>query len=289
MRAFAALHPLTLVVYFMAVLLPMALCMHPVLLALSLLGAVALYRTRRRFSLRSCLTAIGLFLFFTALNPLFSHRGATVLLVVNDQPVTLEATAWGAAAAGMLLSALYWMRTFSMVMTADQWMALLGGAFPRLSLLLSLSLRLVSLLRQRLVQVRAAQRCVGLYKEESALGRIRGECRVFSVLTVWALENGVITADSMSARGYDIGRRTAYTDTRLTRGDAVYLALTLAFALPVAAALAAGGLRFAYYPHVAADIAGQAVALSAYACLALLPSVWEGVEKLRWRCLRSSI
>ena len=38
MRAFAALHPLTLVVYFMAVLLPMALCMHPVLLALSLLG-----------------------------------------------------------------------------------------------------------------------------------------------------------------------------------------------------------------------------------------------------------
>ena len=75
-------------------------CMNPVILALSLCGAVCFSLLRGRVGEGRWHLFVALLFVATALvNPLVSHRGATVLLVVNHTPLTLESLLLGISAA----------------------------------------------------------------------------------------------------------------------------------------------------------------------------------------------
>ena len=132
---------------------------------------------------------------------------------------------------------------------------------------------------------------MGLYREENAIDTLRGKLRVFSVLITWALENGIITADSMEARGYGTARRTQLRRFVLTRGDALFLAVSLGLAAVTAAALGTGALHAEFYPYFEISPPGMrgVLGLAAYALLVLLPVLAEGEVRLRWRSLQSKI
>ena len=170
---------------------------------------------------------IALFLVMTLINPLVSHNGATVLFVMNHNPVTLEALIYGAVSATMILSILYWFRSFSHIMTSDKLLYLFGRLSPKLSLVISMSLRYVPLFGQQLRKVSQSQKALGLYKEDNIVDRIRGGIRIFSVMVSWALENGIITADSMTARGYGLGKRSSFSIFTWISHDILLLALSL--------------------------------------------------------------
>ena len=88
-------------------------------------------------------------------NPLFNHEGATILgYWPSGNPLTLESVLYGGGTALMLLAALGWFSCLNRVMTADKWMCLVGRALPTLSLLLSMTLRLVPRFRARLEEIR---------------------------------------------------------------------------------------------------------------------------------------
>ena len=96
MRSFENANPLALAVYFFAVSGISMFCMNPLLLFLSLTGAVLYYFVRSgRKRMKSHLWSLGLFLVLVVLNPLVSHNGVTVLFVLNHNPVTLEAAVYG--------------------------------------------------------------------------------------------------------------------------------------------------------------------------------------------------
>ena len=177
------------------------------------------------------------------------------------------------------------------MMTSDKLMHLLGRASPKLALLCAMALRCGPLFSRQTAAIRRAQQGVGLYKEENLPDRIRGNSRVFSILVTWALENGIITADSMAARGYGVGRRTAFARYRFGRRDGMFLLLTAALLLPPVLGLCLGALDVSYYPALRMPAASLLGALSygAYAALALLPILWEGGESLKWRWLKSRI
>ncbi len=290
MRTLAAHHPVAAAAYFLAVAGIAMFCMDPVVLGFSLVGALLCQGMLGGFrERRGHLFTLVLFLGMALINPIFSHNGRTVLFVMNHNPVALEALLYGIAAAAMVVAVLYWFRCFSAVMTSDRLLCLFGALSPKLSLLLSMTLRYVPLFGQQVRRVRQSQTALGLYKEENIIDRFRGGVRVFSVMVTWTLENGIITADSMTARGYGIGRRTQFSAFRWTRGDTTLLALTALLA--ALAALAARARGFAYYPGIAAApldafiLAGY----GAYALLAFLPAILHGKEALKWRCLRSKI
>ena len=102
--SFSALHPALTFCYFAAVLLLTMLVLHPVFLALSLLGALGYCAVLRGW--RSLGRTIGWLVPFlvlmAALNALFNHAGVTMLFYLpNGNPVTREALCYGAAAAAM--------------------------------------------------------------------------------------------------------------------------------------------------------------------------------------------
>ncbi len=290
MRTFEEHNPLAVAAYFLCAGGVAMFCLDPVVIGITLAGAVALFLRRNGLrGGRTHLFAAALFLVMALVNPLVSHAGVTVLFVLNHNPVTLEATLYGVAAAGMVSAVLYLFRSFSQIMTSDRLLYLTGALSPRLSLILSMALRYVPLFTQQLHRTRQAQQAMGLYREDDFIARGRGRLQVFSAMMTWALENGVTTADSMAARGYGTGKRTHFARFRFTWRDAL---LTAASLLLAAATLAAASARgFAFYPALAAAPVTPGILAGYIACgmLNLLPLMIDGKEALRWHCLKSGI
>jgi energy-coupling factor transport system permease protein len=282
MRSFAAYNPFVLTVYFFAVSGYAMFSMHPAVTCISLLGAVLLRLTRGGVSLRGSMLLLGFFLLTALINPLVSHHGATVLFVLNDNPVTLESLIYGIFASASMLSILCWFGSFSRMMTRDKLLYVCGRLSPKLALVLSMAMRYVALLGQQARKTAQAQKALGLYKEDSLYDKLRGGIRIFSVLLTWALENGITTADSMTARGYGIGKRTHFAIFRFTRADGALLAaIVLCTALTLSGADA---LSHSFYPYftVSASAPLAVCSLISYAILAILPLCIDGKEAIRW-------
>ena len=290
MRSLEDYHPRAVGLYFLTVTGIAVFSMNPVIVAESLFGSLLLYLVRHGLrDGKTHLATFGLFLVLTLVNPVVSHNGVTPLFVVNNNPVTLEALLFGAFTAAMITGTIYWFRSFSEIMTSDKLLCLFGALSPKLALVFSMALRYVPHFRRQSERVNASQRAMGLYKEDNILDAAKGGGRVFSILLTWALENGIITADSMAARGYGLGRRTSYTIFRRRPRDLVFLALSVI----LSALTIAGSFRLShsYYPVFRVDVpdAWGSAGLFAYGLLTLLPSILEIKEAIRWRWYLSKI
>lgn len=290
--AFAGLHPAVGFVWFAGVILFAMLFWHPLFLAVSLVCAVwiaVLLRGRR--ALGFCLkAALPLAVAAAVINPLFVHRGATVLFYLGGSAVTLEAACYGAAAGVMLAAVLVWFYCYNEVMTSDKFLYLFGRLIPATALLLSMTLRLVPRMSRQVSQIERAHRAVGLSARSGGVrDRARHGMRVLSILITWAMENAVETADAMKARGYGLPGRTSFSPYRFTARDAVFLALTVAEELFLLTAFAWGATGASYYPLLRLSAGGASfyTALCVWAALCLLPPALQYREEIRWRCLKS--
>lgn len=291
-RRFCELDPVVIAIYYVCVIGIAMFCMHPVFTALSLAGGITLFITlNTKKSLGMHLSFALLFLVLALINPIWYHNGVTVLFVVNDSPITLEALLYGVCASAMMISVLYRFRTFTMIMTADKLMHVFGRFSPKISLILSMALRYVPLMRSQNAKIRSAQRALGIYRDDNIADTLKGEARIFSILATWSLENGIITADSMEARGYGSKRRTSFTVWRFTFSDAVFLAVCIIPAAVVITAAALGETDFSFYPALS-RISDTPLALAAYisyGVLSFLPAVLEWKEESRRKFLISRL
>lgn len=286
MRRLERLNPIAVAIYFLLVSGRIMFSMDPVLLCCSLIGALMLHIVLCGFGQRKQhLYSLALFTVMTIINPIFNHNGATVLFVMNNNPVTLEALLYGIAAAGMIIAVLYWFRSFSQIMTSDKLLYVFGGISPKLALLLSMTLRYVPLFSQQAKKISQSQKALGLYKEDNVIDSFRGGLRIFSVMVTWTLENGIITADSMCARGYGTGRRSRYSLFKWRKEDVLFVLLSVLLC-GVSFAFDSG---FVFYPVIQTlDFSGgMAAGYLAYGILSLLPVIMEGKEALKWRILTS--
>jgi len=265
---------------------------NPLMLGIALFGGVLYFFVRNPDTRPlSQLPWLLIALLSAVINPLFSHNGATVLFVLNHNPITLEAFLYGLVLGMAILTVIYWFKSFQQLMTSDKLLYVFGSALPKLTLMLSITLRYIPLLKKQIRSIRDSQKALGLFKEENLIDRLRGEMRIFSVLVTWALENGIITADSMSARGYGVGRRTRFALFHFRSSDIVMCAGCLFLGGVVICGMAAGATDFAFYPRIRSQDAGtlSTLAYIAYAILSFLPSILELEENLRWKSLKSRI
>ena len=292
MRSFSEYNPIVIAVWFFSVTGVAMFCNYPLLMLISLCGAVLFFLVRNGFTHgKEHLFFWILFLILALANPLVSHNGKTVLFVMNHNPVTLEALLYGVNSAAMIIGVLYWFRSFTQIMTSEKLLYITGALSPKLSLILSMALRFVPLFSRQSAKINSAQTAMGLYKDDNIIDDIKGRSRVFSILITWALENGIITADSMEARGFGICRRTNLRRFRFCAHDIVLLIITLMLLALTSTAVATDSLSFVFYPAISAqkpDILGV-VGITTYGLLVLLPIIIDTEVSLRWKYLRSGI
>lgn len=270
MKNLSRFHPAAVCAYFLCVQLPVVFGINPVTAGTALpAGLLLWFVSDERATLRGAAFYLALPVISGAINPVFNHNGVTVLFFLNGNPVTREAVLYGAALGLVISAALLWARCFTAVMDTDRILCVLGRLNPRLSLVLSMTLRYIPLLRRQTEKTREAGRAVGLIREENAPDRIRGGARIFSGLVTWALENGAVTADSMVARGYGSGRRSRYRLYPWTRSDTVLAVFSAAMLLGVLAARLSGSIGYTWYPVFRTPAPGAA-SLAAYTAFAVL-------------------
>ncbi len=289
MKRFEEMNPIAVAGYYLCVLSLTMFTMNPAVLILSLLSAVLHAVMSGAAAKKAHLFSLGLFLIAAVINPLAVHNGVTVLFYLNDRPFTLEAALYGAAAAVMIVSSLYWLRSLSKALTSDKVLYLLGRVSPKLALILSMSLRYTALLRRRWKCIQDAQRALGLYQDGNLIDAVRGRARVLSVLITWTLENGIVTAESMESRGYGTGRRTPYAVYRVHLYDMLFLLLCAA--LTAIAAVGVMKSTAVYYPAIQMDLFSPwgVAGAAAFALLGILPLIINTTEAIKWHSLRSKI
>lgn len=293
MRFFERYHPAALLAYFAAVLLIAMFAGSPLTAALALAGGLcfAATMTTAKEKLADLTFYLPLVLLVTVTNPLFSHNGVTPLFFLNGRAVTLEAILYGAGLGVTLWAVLLWCRCWSRIMTSEKLLYLFGRVIPKLSLVLSMALRYVPLLRRQAKKLERAQQVLGLYASERYFDRLRSKLAVYSGLVGWSLENAVEVSRSMKARGYGLKGRTAYANYHFTRRDAALLAFSLCAAGLYLTAGVLGYGSFTYYPALSGidtrplALAGEA----AFAALAFAPFLIEGRQTLQWNFCKSKI
>ena len=118
--AFSRYHPLVNFLFFALVLAYSMVLMHPVCLAVSLLGAL-LYAGQlegRRALARHLRVALPVLLLAALVNPAFNHAGVTILIYLpSGNPLTLVSILYGLAAGTMLCAVVLWFLCFNRVIT----------------------------------------------------------------------------------------------------------------------------------------------------------------------------
>lgn len=289
MRRFHDSNPAAVALYYLCVTGVTMFSVNPVIISISLPASVLNYCLYAEGGVKPHVFSAVLLIVLTAVNPLVNHNGMTVLFYLNDRPITAEACIYGLVTAGTVVASLYWIRLFTKAMTSDRLLYLFGRLSPKLSLILSMSIRYVELLRGRWRRIRDTQRALGLYDDGNPIDALKGSARVLSILITWAIENGIITAESMEARGYGTGRRMSFRMFRFRSSDAILVIVFIA--LTALGVIGIGAAKIVYYPAIGMDLT-EPVSIAGYggfAVLSILPVIINTKEAVRWRYLRSAV
>ena len=183
------------------------------------------------------------------INVLASHTGADVLLRFPEGlplvggPITLESLAFGGAIGLGLVAALLAVAPLSLVLEPHDVVDAMPASMERTGIAVATSMNLVSGIGRTFVSVRDAQQMRG-WRPRGL--RSWNEVLVPVVLTV--IEDSVLLAEAMEARGFGAGRRTSYSRHAWTRWD-----VTVAGSAVAAAALFAvmrlAGVAMDWYPY----------------------------------------
>lgn len=268
---------------------------HPAFLICSFLMSSLYYLTIKGIRGLKLITGmIPLFIFMSAINPLLNKTGDTVLFTYfGGRPYTFEALCYGMALSAMFISVIIWFASYNQVMTSDKFLYIFGRMIPSLSMVLTMVLRLVPLYQKKAVQISAARKSVGKSGDSGTkMEKARNGMTVLSALTSWALEGGIVTADSMRSRGYGCGRRTSFSIYRFDMRDIILMTIMIILAGIVIFCGVNGAAAASYTPEMdispVSDIYSAAGA-AAYLLFLSVPSVLNITEEATWRILRSRI
>lgn len=294
-ETFSTLHPMIGMIYFVYVLVISMLFMHPAVLAISLLssGIYAVYLKGIRAVKLQFFAVLPLMIVTAIINPLFNHEGVTVLFFLNNgDPITLEAVCYGIAAAAMFGSVIMWFSCYNQIMTSDKFIYLFGRIIPALSLLVSMALRFVPRFTNQIKETANAQRAIGRGTSEgNVLKRAVCGMRILSITVTWALENAVVTADSMKSRGYGQRGRTSFSVYRFDKRDCIIFMLLAMMAALFILCAAMGFVQVSFYPSIRINAPSvmSFVGLGAFALFCNMPILLNIAEDIKWRSLQSKI
>ncbi|WP_113930586.1 energy-coupling factor transporter transmembrane component T [Bacillus sp. P14.5] len=293
-RGFRSFHPVILLLYYILAIAGIMLYQHPVFLAASALIIILInWMLDGGRELKKWMIPIFFMGVLTLLlTPFFNRRGNHILFYLFDNQVFLEAVWQGVMIALTLVGILTLFITFNLVITPDKFVFLFSRILPQWALLIMLSMRFVPLLRKRLKEISDAQGVKGMsIKSGSWKSRARTGMLLLQILLTWSLEESIQTADSMTARGYGIGKRSKYQPFYMKSRDWIALAfLLLSGSLVLFGWWLGDGVMTLLPTLEPVWLYGREWFYLAIWCLFIGFPVWmEGKEMVKWRYFRHII
>lgn len=294
---FGRFHPVVNILFYTLILGITMFVNHPVMIFISFLFAtvyfVIVYKNNK---IKKLTGLLGLFIFAGLINPLFSHRGMTVLFYLpTGNVVTLESIMYGIFAAVILVTVMIWLFTFQKIVTEDKIMAVFGKIVPTLALIFSMVLKFVPAFVAHAKETSDINRVMAIangseISKMNFIQKVKMQIKNFSITATWALENSVDTADSMASRGYGAKRRTNFNNYKLTPRDIVTLIWIVISGGIVIIGCVLGYVKAYYYPTFYIEENEYSIPIfTIYAALCATPILINIMEEIRWLRLKSKI
>lgn len=315
---FSRYHPVVNLIFYLLVLGTTMFQMSVGLVFISLFSAVVYYfMLKKTEGLKYCAVVVGIIIVSAIINPLFSHKGGTLLFYLfTGNPVTLESIIYGLISAIIIGAMLLWFSTFNQVMGVERILGAIGKVLPNVSLLITMIMRFIPqytrhqrkvsmvnkvnkrnygekinlLNREKTEKENVIEACKKQKKKngiDKIIYSIKKGSRTFSITTTWALENSIYTADSMKARGFGTGRRTNYSNYKFQKRDYLLMGWLVILWLVVVFSLEREKVYTYYYPFI--QVKNNVVVYLIYGLLCLTPVLINVKEEIRWLILKSRI
>lgn len=293
MLGFEQVHPFVSLFYFLSVLIIAMFSVNPIFIVIALLGGISFFlKIEKSLSIsRDLGFYLLLIIAVTLTNPLFSHKGVTVLFFFNNNPITLESILYGLNLGLTLTSVIFWFKSFNIIMTEEKLLFLLGKASPKIALTISSALRFIPSLKRQFKRIKESQTATGRFSSDSWINKIKSSVSIYSALVDWAFENAIDTGASMKARGYGLKNKSHYSLFRFKGLDFLLLSLIFMCDTIVILSLVLGGNSFSFYP-VLSEIPLDYISLIgdiSFLILAFLPFALELWGNILWKYYKSKI
>lgn len=292
---FSQMHPIVNLLFFSFVIGLSMFMLNPICLAISLFCALLndVYLNGKKAVRLSLLYLLPTIALISIINPVFNHDGVTILAYFPwNNPLTLESVIYGVATAVLLSSVVRWFSCFNKVMTSDKFIYLFGRVIPSLSLVLSMALRFVPKFISQFNVVRNTQKCIGRDISDGPIyQRLKNAVKIVSIMISWALENSIETADSMKSRGHGLKGRTAFSNYRFSKRDAVTLITIIILGILITVMSMLNFAKFRYFPSIKGDVISitSITYYILYFALMILPLIINSREGVKWKRIRSVI
>ncbi|MCQ2554193.1 MAG: energy-coupling factor transporter transmembrane protein EcfT [Clostridia bacterium] len=281
-------HPVINLIFFVSAVYMAIAFSHPVYIALSFIAFFA-YSVKRcgKKQLVFNLLLIPLILLFTAYYSFYTHFGVTVIkqnYIGNS--ITLESVLYGLSIGMRAGTVLMIMSLVLKLFTSDRVTYLFGRVSPKLSLFISVALRMIPRANDYARKINEAQMCIGKGKGQGNIfRRFTNSLRRVYILLMWFFENIVEESHSMKARGYSLKGRTAFSIYRFDNRDR---SIILLFSICITFIMSMKFLSqtdIFYNPQL---IIGRITAVSVggyivYFIYLMLPCIIETVNDIRYR------
>lgn len=287
---FERCNPFTVLLYFVSVSALAAVYNNPYHTAVTLAAGIVFF-IMMRGKPKTALWFFSVFLLTFIVNPIMSKKGATPLLFIGDDPITLEAVIYGLNSASMIAAILFLFYCFTELTDSEKLMYMLSPFSSSAALTVSAVLRFVPLYAKQAVMISDQQKAIGNQGGKSIPEKLRFGGRVFSSLSTWALENGIVAADSMACRGYGTGRRSFYSACGFKKSDGVFLSCQIVLIAATVVPSFFTRCSYQYYPSLDFPETNAAFIISAasYTLLVFLPLISEITDRLKWKYLLQKI
>lgn len=142
---FSRYHPVVNLIFYLLVLGTTMFQMSVGLVFISLFSAVVyFFMLKKTEGLKYCAVVVGIIIVSAIINPLFSHKGGTLLFYLfTGNPVTLESIIYGLISAIIIGAMLLWFSTFNQVMGVERILGAIGKVLPNVSLLITMIMRFI--------------------------------------------------------------------------------------------------------------------------------------------------
>ena len=223
---FEKCHPAVNFIYFATVIAGMIVFQHPIFLLISFVCAFA-YSIKRNgwqalvFNVILIPCVVAFAFYYSSYN----HFGVTVLhqnMIGNN--MTLESLVYGFVLGLVIAGVLIWFSCVYSVFTTDKVVYLFGKVSPRLSLFLSIILRMVPRIKKEAKKINTAQRGIGRGANQgNVFQRLHNSIRILSMLITWTIDSLTLVSESMRSRGSSLRGRKAFSIYRFDNRDRAYV------------------------------------------------------------------
>ncbi|MBQ9890499.1 MAG: hypothetical protein IJM39_03730 [Firmicutes bacterium] len=250
---FERCHPAVNLIFFCAVVAAAVVFTQPVYVALAYVCAF-IYSVKRggKKALIFDLVLIPLIVIFAYYYSIYTHFGVTVISInFIGNRMTLESLLFGFTIGVRAAAVLMWFSCIHSVFSADKVVYLFGRVSPRLSLFLSILLRMVPRIKKEAARIDTAQKGIGRgHSQGNIFMKIRNCVRIFSMMITWTIEALATASESMRSRGSMLRGRKAFSIYRFDNRDRSFVVAMFALITVTVMAIMLKQTRALYSPRI---------------------------------------